>query len=103
MFQLAPGDVLVTFTDGLHDAINMEGRRSAARALRRTLVEVLRQEPGARPGRIVDHVRRVAPASHGLTGCTDDITLIVMRVGDRAGSGQHGRRDLIDAPDRPTT
>ena len=87
MFQLAPGDVLVTFTDGLHDAINMEGRRFGGTRLRRTLVEVLRQEPGARPGRIVDHVLAALRQHAGLTGRTDDITLIVMRVGDRAGSG----------------
>ncbi|HPO92443.1 MAG TPA: SpoIIE family protein phosphatase [Phycisphaerales bacterium] len=87
MFQLAPGDVLVTFTDGLHDAINMEGRRFGGTRLRKTLVEVLRQEPGARPGRIVDHVLAALRQHAGLTGRTDDITLIVMRVGDRAGSG----------------
>ena len=87
MFQLAPGDVLVTFTDGLHDAINMEGRRFGGTRLRKTLVEILRQEPGARPGRIVDHVLAALRQHAGLTGRTDDITLIVMRVGDRAGSG----------------
>ena len=49
--------------------------------------EILRQEPGARPGRIVDHVLAALRQHAGLTGRTDDITLIVMRVGDRAGSG----------------
>jgi serine phosphatase RsbU (regulator of sigma subunit) len=81
-FQLERGDVLVTFTDGLHDATDFEGRRYGGTRLRRALVELLAAEPRAGAARIVDHVIAQVRQHTGLSGRSDDITVVVMRVGD---------------------
>ncbi len=83
MFQLASGDVLVTFTDGLHDATNFEGRRFGGTRIKRTLLEILRSEPNASASRIIDHILMALRQHAGLSGRNDDITLIVMRVHER--------------------
>lgn len=82
-FQLAPGDVLVTFTDGLHDATNFEGRRFGGTRIKRTLLDILRAEPNASASRIIDHILMALRQHAGLSGRNDDITLIVMRVHER--------------------
>lgn len=80
-FQLAPRDVLLTFTDGVHDATNFEGKRFGGTRLRRALVEVLAQEPEATPGRIIDYVIAQVRQHTGMSGRSDDLTMVVMRVG----------------------
>lgn len=87
MFQLFAGDVIVAFTDGLHDATNLEGRRFGGTRLRKTLLEILAAEPDARPSRIIDHILMAVRQHAGLTGRNDDITVIVMRVNERSGRG----------------
>jgi serine phosphatase RsbU (regulator of sigma subunit) len=81
MFQLQRGDVLVTFTDGLHDALNFEGKRFGGTRLRRALVELLAAEPRASAARIVEHVIAKVRQHTGLNRRVDDITVVVMRVG----------------------
>lgn len=80
MVQLQPGDVLVTYTDGLHDATNFEGRRFGGTRLRRALIELLTAEPDATASRVVDHVIAQVRQHAGLSGRSDDITVVVMRV-----------------------
>jgi sigma-B regulation protein RsbU (phosphoserine phosphatase) len=81
MVQLAHGDVLVAFTDGLHDATNFEGKRFGGTRLRRSLLELLAAEPKASAARIVDHVIAQVRQHAGLSGRSDDITVVVLRVG----------------------
>jgi serine phosphatase RsbU (regulator of sigma subunit) len=80
-FQLEHGDVLVTYTDGLHDAMNFEGRRFGGTRLRKSLVALLAAEPRATAARIVDHVIAQVRQHTGLNRRIDDITIVVMRVG----------------------
>ncbi len=83
MFQLAAGDVLVTFTDGLHDATNFEGKRFGGTRLRRALLELLAAEPDAPPARVIDHVIAQVRQHTGMSGRNDDMTMVVMRVGGK--------------------
>jgi sigma-B regulation protein RsbU (phosphoserine phosphatase) len=81
MFQLELGDVLVTYTDGLHDAQNFDGKRYGGTRLRKALVELLAAEPKATAARIVEHVIAKVRQHTGLNRRIDDITVVVMRVG----------------------
>ncbi len=80
-FQLERGDVLVTYTDGLHDAMNFEGKRFGGTRLRKSLVALLAAEPQASAARIVDHIIAQVRQHTGLNRRVDDITVVVMRVG----------------------
>lgn len=80
-FQLAPRDVMVVFTDGLHDATNFEGKRFGGTRLRKALLELLASEPEASAARIVDHIIAQVRQHAGVSGRSDDITVVVMRVG----------------------
>jgi phosphoserine phosphatase RsbU/P len=80
-FQLVKGDVLVAFTDGLHDATNFDGARFGGTRLRRAIVEVLAEEPNASATRIIDHVLAHLRQHTGLSPRVDDVTVVVMRVG----------------------
>ena len=80
MFQLQHGDVLVTYTDGLHDATNFEGKRFGGTRLRKALVELLAADPHASASRIVDHIIAQVRQHAGLSGRNDDITVVVMCV-----------------------
>ena len=79
-FQLERGDVLVTFTDGLHDARDFEGKRFGGTRARRALLELLREEPDASASRIVDHTIAHLRQFTGLSSRTDDVTIVVLRV-----------------------
>lgn len=82
-FQLRERDVLVAFTDGVHDATSFEGKRFGGTRLRAAVLDLLAAEPEAAPGRIVDHVLAQVRQHTGLSGRGDDLTLVVMRVGER--------------------
>ena len=81
--QLAPGDIVVAYTDGLHDAANFEGKRFGGTRLRRALLELLTAEPAATAARIVDHIVAQVRQHTGLAGRSDDLTLVVLRVGEK--------------------
>ncbi len=81
MFQLEHGDVLVAYTDGLHDATNFDGKRFGGTRLRKSLVDLLAAEPRASASRIVDYVIAQVRQHTGLNRRIDDITVVVMRVG----------------------
>lgn len=79
--QLERGDVLVAFTDGLHDAMNFEGKRFGGTRLRKALLALLAAEPTASAARIVEYVIAQVRQHTGLSPRGDDITVVVMRVG----------------------
>lgn len=81
MIQLEKGDVLLTFTDGLHDATNFEGKRFGGTRLRKALVEILANEPNASAARVVDHIIAQVRQHTGMQSRIDDITVVVVRVG----------------------
>lgn len=81
MFQLQPNDVLVAFTDGLHDARNFEGKRFGGTRLRKALIDLLSAEPDASAARITDGLIAQLRQFTGLSSRTDDVTMVVVRVG----------------------
>ncbi len=83
VFQLHARDVIVAWTDGLHDAVDFEGRKFGGTRVRRALLELLEREPGASAARIVDHILASVRQFSGLAGRTDDITVVVLRVMER--------------------
>ncbi len=81
--MLQPRDVLVAFTDGLHDATNFEGRKFGGTRLRKALVELLAQEPKASAARIVEYLMAQVRQHTGMTPRIDDITVVVLKVAER--------------------
>jgi sigma-B regulation protein RsbU (phosphoserine phosphatase) len=82
-FQFEHGDVLVAYTDGLHDATNFDGKRFGGTRLRKAIVDLLAAEPGASAARIVEHIMAKVRQHTGMNRRIDDITVVVMRVGAR--------------------
>lgn len=83
VFQLQPRDVVVAWTDGLHDAVDFEGRKFGGTRLKTALIDLLQREPAATAARITDHILAAVRQFSGLSGRTDDITVVVLRVGER--------------------
>jgi len=83
VFQLYPRDVIVSWTDGLHDAVNFEGHKFGGTRLKLALLELLGREPNASAARITDHILAAVRQFSGLSGRTDDITVVVLRVNER--------------------
>lgn len=81
--MLQPRDVLVAFTDGLHDATDFEGRKFGGTRLRKALVELLAKEPKASAARIVEYIMAQVRQHTGMTPRIDDITVVVLKVGER--------------------
>jgi phosphoserine phosphatase RsbU/P len=75
--KLAPGDLLVAFTDGLVEAMSPEGTPFGERALRTVCERVWTEGPAA----LCAEVRRAVEAHVGdLKRVTDDITLVVTQA-----------------------
>lgn len=85
-FRLEPGDAIVAYTDGLTDATAFDGRRFGGTAVRRAVLDVLREEPRASAARIVQHVIWSLRQFTGLAPRTDDVTVVALRVGDSGGA-----------------
>ncbi len=83
MYQLKERDVVVAFTDGVHDATNFEGKRFGGTRLRTAVLDLLREEPEATPSRIVDGLLASIRQFTGLSVRGDDMTIVVMRVAER--------------------
>ncbi len=81
--QLHARDVLLAFTDGLHDATDFAGKRFGGTRLRNTLLTLLAAEPEASAARIVEYVVAQVRQHTGLSGRGDDLTIVVMRVGEK--------------------
>lgn len=79
MFDLAPGDILVAYTDGIVDAMNFESKRFGRPRLRRAILDAAALE-GASAKSIADHIIWEVRRSIGLNPQTDDETLVVVRV-----------------------
>jgi sigma-B regulation protein RsbU (phosphoserine phosphatase) len=73
---LAPGDVLVFYTDGLVECENPEKEPFGTTALHR----LLRGGPGAGAGALRDRIMEAALAHYRGEPRVDDITLVVVRV-----------------------
>lgn len=80
VFQLQARDVLVAYTDGLHDAQDFEGRKFGGKRLKKALLELLAAEPEASASRVLDAVLAAVRRHAGLAGSKDDITVVVLRV-----------------------
>lgn len=78
--RLSPGDVLVTYTDGLPDATNFEGKRYGRARLRSSLLSILKSNPQASAEAILDHLLWDTRRYAGLAPQRDDETLVVVRV-----------------------
>lgn len=83
VFQLQPRDVIISWTDGLHDAVNFEGSKFGGTRLKLALLDLLQREPNASAARITDHILAAVRQFSGLSGRTDDITVVVLRVNER--------------------
>jgi serine phosphatase RsbU (regulator of sigma subunit) len=81
IFQLRAGDVLLGTTDGVMDTVNYEGRKFGRRAVRDTVVELLRSEPAASASRIAEHMMWALRQHAGLAARADDQTVVALRVG----------------------
>ncbi len=85
--DLRPGDVLLAYTDGLTDAMNAASKRFGRPALRELLVKIVRENPTASAGLILDRVYGALRDYAGGREKTDDQTAMVLRV---RGSGVEG-------------
>lgn len=84
IFDLAPGDVLLAATDGLADSMNFEGRKFSAKRVRKALLDVLALDPAASARRIAQHIHWERRRFTGVQRPTDDTTIVVVRVRDKA-------------------
>lgn len=78
--NLAAGDVLAIYTDGLMDTTNFDGEKFGKDRIRRALLAILQSEPEADAGRIADHLIWENRRFVGLNQRTDDTTVLVLRV-----------------------
>ncbi len=85
--DLKPRDVVVAYTDGLTDATDFSGRHFGGTRVRRCVLDLLAREPEASAARIVEHVLATLRQFSGLARRTDDVTLVVVRVGEGVGPG----------------
>lgn len=77
--RLAPGDVLVTFTDGVPDVMSFEGKRFGKARLRAVLEQGRDEDRGASAADIMDRVFRELRQFGGLRIRPDDTTLLIVR------------------------
>lgn len=82
--QLAPGDLLVAYTDGLVDAATFSGRRFGKPALLDAILGLMANEPAASAARVLDHIFWHLRQFTGLRTRTDDVTVVVLRVRGRS-------------------
>lgn len=77
---LRPRDIVVAYTDGLHDAADFSGDRFGGTRVKKALIELLEGNPGATAQEITDHIVWHLRQFTGLAGRSDDVTLVVVRV-----------------------
>jgi phosphoserine phosphatase RsbU/P len=75
---LAPGDVLILFTDGLTEMWNARRRQFGDSRLREALAAAACQ-PDATAQQVLDTILESAHAFAGLTPQADDVTLVIVR------------------------
>jgi len=79
-YQLRAGDVLLTCTDGIGEAMNFDGKKFGRQRLIDTVTGLLRLAAGASSQRIIEHVMWTLPQYSGLALGNDDVTIVVVRV-----------------------
>jgi serine phosphatase RsbU (regulator of sigma subunit) len=82
--RLAPGDTIVAFSDGVTEAMNVEGEEFGEDGVRRTVEAVRAGSPREILGALFDAVRAFA----GTQSARDDLTALVVRF-STAGHGDH--------------
>lgn len=82
MFDLAPGDTLVAYTDGIVDARDFESKRFGRARLRRAILDTIAANPAASAKAVADHVIWEVRRFVGLNPQVDDETIVVIRVRD---------------------
>jgi len=81
MWDLAPGDTVIAYTDGVVDARNFSGEKFGRARLRQAIVGFARQNPGAGAQALADHIVWEVRRFVGLNPATDDETVLVVKVG----------------------
>lgn len=80
MFDLAPGDTLVAYTDGIVDARNFENRKFGRDTLRRVILDVVGGDRACSAQKVADHIVWEVRRFIGLNPAIDDMTVLVVRV-----------------------
>lgn len=88
MFDLAPGDTLVAYTDGIVDARNFEERRFGRDTLRQVILDVVGGDRACSAQHVADHIVWEVRRFIGLNPATDDMTVLVVRVTGQGGPGR---------------
>jgi sigma-B regulation protein RsbU (phosphoserine phosphatase) len=79
-YDLAPGDVILAYTDGATDVANFEGKKFGKKRLREAVQGLLSREPAAPAARIVEQVFWELRQFGGILERPDDQTVVVVRV-----------------------
>ncbi len=87
LFDLAPGDVLVIYSDGLTDAQTFDRQRYGRERIGRAVAESFNLSDQVTASLILNHILWDVRRFVGLQRQYDDITLIVARVLGPAGAG----------------
>jgi sigma-B regulation protein RsbU (phosphoserine phosphatase) len=74
--QLSPGDVLVAFTDGISEAMNLEGEEWGEERM----VEAIRGRGNSSAQELMEAIFAAATNYAGAAPQHDDMTSVVMRV-----------------------
>jgi len=78
--DLAPGDVLLAYTDGLAEAMNFDRERFGVQRIRRAVLDILTERPEASAKLIAHHVHWEMRRFAGLNRRFDDTTIVAIRV-----------------------
>lgn len=78
--DLAPGERLIAYTDGVIDAMNFEGKRFGRERLKAVITDFLAREPDSAAQALVDHIVWEMRRYTGLNDPTDDATIVVLRT-----------------------
>jgi sigma-B regulation protein RsbU (phosphoserine phosphatase) len=84
IYDLKPGDIVVTYTDGLMDTRNFAGDKLGRKKLEEAVQDLVARE-GDQPGgvsaqRVIDHLMWTIRQFAGLMPKPDDITIVVLRL-----------------------
>lgn len=83
VFDLAPNDMLVAYTDGVVDATNFNGERFGKKRLREAVLRALQEKPESSATELVERILWESRQFTGLAPRPDDKTLVVLRVLER--------------------
>lgn len=91
LFDLERGDVLVAFSDGLSEARSFEGHSFGRKGVEAAVAGVLKQNPGATAEAILTQILWEVRRFAGFNLRGDDMTLVVVRVGDSTAGCTHDK------------